>query len=124
MIRMTPAEVHKSWPDEVVTPKAKRSGKRGPNKWEREFAHVLEFRKRAGEIIWYGFESIRLRLADDTYFKADFFAVRSDYRIEVIEVKGFLRAAARVRYNVARDLYPWMDFKMVRKVNGRWEEIQ
>ncbi|HHU8883863.1 TPA: DUF1064 domain-containing protein, partial [Escherichia coli] len=38
------------------------------NKTESAYCQHLELRKRAGEIVWYRFEGIKLRLADNTFY--------------------------------------------------------
>lgn len=38
------------------------------NKTESAYCQHLEQRKRAGEIAWYRFEGIKLRLADNTFY--------------------------------------------------------
>ncbi len=42
------------------------------NKTESAYCQHLELRKRAGEIVWYRFEGIKLRLADNTFYTPDF----------------------------------------------------
>lgn len=41
------------------------------NKTESAYCQHLEQRKRAGEIAWYRFEGIKLRLADNTFYTPD-----------------------------------------------------
>lgn len=45
------------------------------NPTERAYAEHLELLKQAGEITWYGFEAIKLRLGKNTFYTPDF-AVR------------------------------------------------
>ena len=42
------------------------------NKTESAYCQHLELRKRAGEIAWYRFEGIKLRLANNTFYTPDF----------------------------------------------------
>ena len=49
-IRMTQAQA-KALGFSVATP-----AKRGPNKWEREYAERLDILKAAGEVVWWGWE--------------------------------------------------------------------
>jgi predicted Ser/Thr protein kinase len=95
--------------------------KRGMNKWEAAYADHLEMRKRAGEIEWYAFEWIRLRLADGAWFKPDFFVFTNEGEIEAHEVKGHFREAAKVRLKVAADRYPFQFVLVTRDKNsGEW----
>lgn len=42
------------------------------NATERAYGQLLELRKRAGEIAWYKFEGLKLRLADNTFYTPDY----------------------------------------------------
>ena len=88
--------------------------KGGMNKWETEFAMQLEYRKQAGELVWWAFEPIRIRLANGAWYKPDFVTVDKQNRTEVYEVKGHWREAARVRFKVAVEKLPYR-FYIVRK---------
>lgn len=95
------------------------------NGTERAYSEVLEGMKRAGEIEWWAFDAIKLRLAENTFYTPDFFVMRSDGELEVHEVKGtsngkpFVEDDAAVKIKVAAALFP-MNFKMVWKVKGVW----
>ncbi len=95
------------------------------NKTEGEWAMILEARKRAGEIIWYQFEGLRLRLADGAYFTPDFPVLTKEGNLEFQEVKGFWREAGKLRIRVAAGLYPFWKFYAVRKIKkkdgGGWD---
>ena len=94
------------------------------NKTEAAYAHNLELLKRAGEVQWYRFEGIKLRLADNTFYTPDFFVLRSDGSLEAHEVKGFWTDDARVKTKVAAEMYP-LRFLAVKakpkKAGGGWE---
>ena len=98
------------------------------NKTEAEYAQELELRKHAGEIAWYRFEGLKLRLADNTFYTPDFAVMRSNGLMECHEVKGFWTDDARVKIKVAADAYPFAFFA-VRKATKRdgggwaWEEF-
>lgn len=104
----------------IKAPKPRRdaiSGKRGMNGWETEFAAQLELRKHDGEILWWAFEPIRIRLASGAWYKPDFVTVDKNYRTEIYEVKGCWQEAARVRFKVAVEKLPYQ-FYIVRKHKG------
>ena len=90
------------------------------NKTESAYAHHLEMRKRAGEIVDYQFEAITLRLAKNTSYKPDFVVILADGGIEIHEVKGFWQDDARVKIKVAADKFPWLKFIAVRLVKKQW----
>src|SRR5262245_55795357 len=59
------------------------------NKSERAYSEHLDALKYAGRILWYRFEGIKLRLADNTFYTPDFAVMTADGQIECHEVKGF-----------------------------------
>lgn len=89
------------------------------NKTELEYEQQLKWRQRAGEIAWYKFEGIKLRLADNTFYTPDFFVMLTDGALEVHEVKGHWTDDARVKIKVAADLYPFQ-FIAVKKQGARF----
>lgn len=90
------------------------------NKTEAAYAQYLELQKRAGEILWYSFEAIKLRLADKTFYTADFAVMAKDGVLEMHEVKGFWEDDARVKIKVAADKYPFR-FRAFTKVGNGWD---
>lgn len=97
----------------------------GRNKWEQLYAQELDLRKRCGEIADWRYEGVRLRMAGGAWYKPDFLVVLPDGLIELHEVKGHWREAARVRVKVTQELYPWFRFLVVRRHRGDFvhEEI-
>ena len=88
-----------------------------------EQAYELEVLKPAtqdGSIIWYRFEGVKLRLADNTFYTPDYCVMRSDGTMEMHEVKGFWQDDARVKIKVAADMYPlkFIAVKRQAKKNG------
>ena len=67
-----------------------------------------------GHILWYRFEGLKLRLADNTFYTPDFAVMGSDHRMECHEVKGHWQDDARVKIKVASEQYPFL-FMAVRK---------
>lgn len=97
-------------------------GKR--NKLESAYEAQLKARLHTGEILWYSFEGVKLRLADNTFYTVDFPVLASDGLIEMHEVKGFWTDDARVKIKVAAALYPFR-FIAVRRLpkrdGGGWD---
>ena len=58
------------------------------NKTEQAYAATLDQRRIAGEVAWFKFEGIKLRLADNTFYTPDFFVMLSGGALEAHEVKG------------------------------------
>lgn len=90
------------------------------NNTEKAYGAQLELRKIAGEVAWYAFEGVKLRLADNTFYSPDFAVMLSSGELEIHEVKGFWTDDARVKIKVAASLFPFR-FIAARKVQGAWQ---
>lgn len=90
------------------------------NKTEKRYADLLELRKRAGEILWYEFEPMNLRLADKCFYRVDFMVMLSSGELEVHEVKGFWTDDALVKIKVAASKFPFK-FIAVQLIKSKWE---
>lgn len=77
------------------------------NKSEAAYERELEALRQAGEISWYKFEGVKLRLADNTFYTPDFAVMRASGEMEMHEVKGYWQDDARVKIKVAAELYPF-----------------
>ncbi|PXG78984.1 DUF1064 domain-containing protein [Klebsiella pneumoniae] len=94
------------------------------NKTEEAYCSYLELRRRYGEIAWYRFEGIKLRLADNTFYTPDFAVMLANGQLELHEVKGFWTDDARVKTKVAADQYPFRIIgvtKLQAKAGGGWK---
>lgn len=85
------------------------------NKTEALYANYLEIKKKAGEVLYYRYESVKLRLADNTFYTPDFLVINKEGYIEFHEVKGYLRDDAAVKFKVAADQYDWARWVMLKK---------
>lgn len=77
------------------------------NKTEEAYSRTLNARMSGGEVAWWKFEAVKLRLADNTFYTPDFAVMLADGRMEMHEVKGFWVDDARVKIKVAASLYPF-----------------
>lgn len=95
------------------------------NKTESRYADQLELRKLAGEVAWYGYESIKLKLTKATFYTPDFLVILADGTVELHEVKGFWEDDARVKIKVAAELFPMFRFIAIteqgKKFGGGWK---
>lgn len=94
------------------------------NKTEQAYQRHLELRKAAGEVAWYAFEGIKLRLADKTFYTPDFAVMLSCGALELHEVKGFWADDARVKTKVAAAMFPLQILGITaktKKAGGGWE---
>lgn len=90
------------------------------NKTEAAYDAYLWQLHAIGEVLWHKFEAIKLRLAGNTFYTADFFVLAADGVLEVHEVKGFWEDDARVKIKVAAEHFPFRfkALKPVSKKNG------
>lgn len=86
---------------------------------------MLAAYKRMGTIRDWRYEGIRLRLADGAWYKPDFVIVHNDGLIELEEVKGHWREAARVRWKVAVEQFrPMFTLSLTTKRAGAWVTVE
>jgi hypothetical protein len=95
---------------------------KGPNKLESSYASHLEILKRAGEIVDYKFESIKLKIGVKTcWYCCDFWVLAKDGVTEFHETKGpFARDDSMVKLKSAALQYPHFRFFLVRKDGKRF----
>jgi hypothetical protein len=85
------------------------------NGTEAEYARELETLKIAGDVAWYKFEGIKLRLADNTFYTPDFFVMLANGEFQAHEVKGHWQDDARVKIKIASELYPIRFFALKKR---------
>jgi hypothetical protein len=94
------------------------------NKMEAQYEVDLKSRMRAGEVVWYRFEGLKLRLADNTFYSPDFVVMLANGQLDCHEVKGRWMDDARVNINVAADRFPFRFIAITaraKKDGGGWE---
>jgi hypothetical protein len=97
------------------------------NKTEAAYAEYLEGKKLLGEVLWFVYEGITLKLGKDARYTADFAVMTGAGYLELHEVKGFWAEAAKVRIKVAAALFPFRFVsvtKRSKKDGGGWEETE
>lgn len=77
------------------------------NKTEEAYAKHLQNLQHVGQVAWYKFEGVKLRLADNTFYSPDFAVMLASGEMEMHEVKGFWQDDARAKIKIAADLYPF-----------------
>lgn len=93
------------------------------NKTEAAYAAHLEQLKTQGDVLWYKFESVKVRLADNTFYTPDFAVMTSDGLMQMHEVKGHWQDDARVKIKVAADQFPFRFIAvkpLTKKDGGGW----
>lgn len=77
------------------------------NKLETRYANYLEVLRHSGDILWWAFEGIKFKLADNTFYTPDFAVMLPSGEIEIHETKGHWREDARVKIKVAASKFPF-----------------
>lgn len=90
------------------------------NKTEADYAKYLEALKQAGEVLWYEFEPMNLRLADKCFYAIDFLVLVKSGQLECHECKGYWQDDALVKIKAAAAKFPFR-FIAVRHIKGEWE---
>jgi hypothetical protein len=94
------------------------------NKTEAAYAAHLQDQQHAGAVLWFKFEAVKLRLADNTFYTCDFAVLPSTGVLEMHEVKGFWQDDAKVKIKVAASIYPFRFIAVkarAKKNGGGWE---
>jgi len=85
------------------------------NATEAEYARELETLRIAGDVAWYKFEGLKLRLADNTFYTPDFFVMLANGELQAHEVKGHWQDDARAKIKIAADIYPFRFFALKKR---------
>lgn len=83
------------------------------NKSETAYAAVLDQRKQAGEILWWAFEGVKLKIAPNTHLTIDFTILLASGELQMHDVKGakaIIQDDAKVKMKVARSMFPFPMF--------------
>ena len=104
----------------VSAPKALASPYR--SKLEASYADYLELQRIGGQIRWWAFEPIKIRLpAKRCWYTVDFL-VRTLDRLEGHEVKGFPREEAMLKLKLAARAASWLPLVLVKRSGKTWWE--
>ena len=97
------------------------------NKLEAAYEMRLQYMQQAGEILWYRFEGMKFRLADNTFYTPDFNILLPDGAMEMHDTKGskaIFSDDAKVKIKVAAAMYPFRFFAVFprpKKTGGGYE---
>lgn len=89
------------------------------NKLEAAYAAHLEAQKRAGMLLDWCYQPLRLILADRTTYEPDFLVITMERLLLFDETKGFWRDDARVKIKVAARLFPWFTFRAITRKSAK-----
>jgi len=99
------------------------------SKADAAWAKRLGEEKRRGDIQWYAYEPIGLRLSlngKKCVYWVDFIIIDNGGRVVAQEIKGgYIRPKGLVKYQAAEALYPWLRFEMWQvSRKGTWRKIR
>ena len=100
------------------------------NKTEKAYAEHLEKLRLDGAVVWYKFEGLKFRLADNTFYTPDFVVMTATGELEVHEVKGssyIFQDDAKVKVQVASEMYPlkfFVAFPQKGSRNAKWNLVE
>ena len=89
------------------------------NRTEQAYSDRLARMQQMGEIKWFLFEGMNLRLADKTFYRPDFVVLNAKDELEIHEVKGFWLDDARCKIKVAAERFPFK-FMAVQYKHKQW----
>ena len=92
------------------------------NKLESAYHELLDDRFRRGEVLWFRYEAITLKLAHDTRLTPDFAVMLADRTLEFHETKGpFAREDSLVKLKCAAEMFPAVFRLVTRSKDGAWD---
>lgn len=87
---------------------------------ERDYGEHLLAQKAAGEVAWYGYEALTLKLADDCRFTVDWSVMLASGDMELHECKGpFAREDSIIKLRLAARLFPFR-VVLVTRAGDQW----
>lgn len=111
----------------AVAPELPTPKRRGPNRWEaRYYTERIEPLVLGGEVTWCAFEGLSFNIGTEArpcWYTPDWPMVRCG-RVRVVEVKGFMREAARLRLVAMTQRFPWVELVVVTREKGVWVETE
>lgn len=103
---------------------------RGMNKTEKAYSRHLEHRKYLGEVVYWGFEPVKLRIADNCFYTPDFLVITKDGGVEFHDSKAWWKSANKVgatedsvvKMKAVAEMYPFFKILATWLKNGVWEQ--
>lgn len=93
------------------------------NKTEAAYANYLEKQKQFGDVAWFAFEPMNLKLANKCFYRVDFLVMLKSGQLECHEVKGgYMTDDSLVKFKVAACKFPFT-FRMFSLKKGEWIEL-
>lgn len=100
------------------------------NQTETAYADALEALRHSGEVIWWRFESMTFKIADNTRYTPDFAVFYADGIFEMVDAKGGgpIDPKSVVKIKCAADQFPQFRFvieqRKPKKAGGGWKRTE
>lgn len=92
------------------------------NKTEAAWSQVLDSKKQTGEISWFKFHPMRIRLADNTFYEVDFLVMTNTGQLEIHEVKGgYTSDKGQLKIKLCAEVMPIFRMLKVSKIKTEWK---
>lgn len=103
-----------------------RIAKSDMNGTEQAFAALLTERERSGEVLWWKFHVIKVRLADGAWYEPDFLVMHADRTLWIYETKGgFTTEKGQLKIRACAEVLPVIGIikavKRTKKAGGGFE---
>lgn len=94
------------------------------NRTEQAYSLLLAERQANGEVAWWAFEGVTLKLAEGSRYTPDFFVMLVDGTLECHEVKSRWLGDAKTKMRVAAEKFPFRFqamFAVPKRDGGGWK---
>lgn len=103
-----------------------RLPKQQMNNTEAAYAKVLEARRVAGEVLFWKFHPMNVRLAGGCFYEVDFLVMTAEMTLEIHEVKGgYTSEKGQIKIKLAAQALPIFRMvkvtKQAKKDGGGWK---
>lgn len=103
-----------------------RMPKSAMNKTEAAYAELLEQQRQVGQVLWWKFHPMNVRLASGAFYEVDFLVMHADMGLAIHETKGgFTTDKGQLKIRLAAEAMPVFRFfkvtKLPKKEGGGWK---
>ncbi len=105
---------HKYQANPTVDP---NDGIRFDSKLEARYYRRLKLRQERGDVVGF-LRQVPIHLPGKTKLVVDFLEFRADGTAVFVDTKGVETEAFRLKLRQVRELYPWIEFRLVKSVRG------
>jgi len=90
------------------------------NKLETRYANRLKELILAGDIQEYTYETVKLKLAEKTWYTPDFMVILANGEVQFHETKAYMEEDANVKLKGIAEKFPAFTFILVKEERKQW----